>query len=66
MVDFAIPADYRVKNLLKKRKERQELRPCQRTKKHDGDGDTNSNWNARKIGQNTEKRPGDLRRLAVI
>ena len=78
----------------RKRKERKELRPCQRTKKpreYEGNGDTYCNrctWNRHKrllkgagkvgnrmssqdhpnydidkIGQNSEKRPGDLRRF---
>ena len=80
----------------RKRKERQAIRPCQRTEKAikpEGDSDTNLNWCAWnnpqilgkwawrggnrgtsrvnpnysivKISQNTEKSPGELRRLTV-
>ena len=45
-MDFAVPADHRVKNQ-RKRKEKQLLWQFQRTKKamgHEGDDDSNCKW----------------------
>ena len=95
-MDFAIPADLRVKLKESEKKKKKVPRPCARTEKtmeHEGSGDTNYNWCTRynpqridkgierignkrtggvhpnqsifKIGQNIEKSPGNLRKLAV-
>ena len=73
IVEFVVLVDH-----CGKRKERSVLRPCQRTKKscetwgrQAGKGGkrstsgNNPDYNIDKIGQNTEKSPGDLGRLAV-
>ena len=47
-MDFTIPVDQRM-NIKRKQKDKQILRPCQRTKKameHDGMCDINCNWYA--------------------
>ena len=95
LVDFALPADHRVKlKKTEKRDKYQDLaRELKKTVEHKSDGDTNCNWCTRyshqwistgtrvlgnrltswdhpnssivEIGQNTEKSPGDVKRLAV-
>ena len=50
VVDFAVPVEQLSKNL-KWRKERQVLRPCQRTKQaveHEGDANSNCKWGSLK------------------
>ena len=96
IVDFAIPADPRIK-LKESEKKDKYLAPClgiEKTTEHESDNYTNRDWcfwyshqsiikgakglgnkktsgnhpnySIIEIGQNTEKSPGDLRRLAVI
>ena len=95
-MNFAIQVDHTVKLKENKKKDKylELVRELKKTKEHEIDGDTNSNWCARYshqklgtwigglenkmtnwdhtnfyiivIGQNTEKSPENLRRLAVI
>ena len=95
-MNFAVPADHRVKSEKKSEKKNKYLdlaRELKKTMEHESDSDTNCNRCARyshqrigggtgglgnnrtsgdltncsiiEIGKNTEKCPGDLRRLAV-
>ena len=62
IVDFAVQEDHKVKKKTKKKKEKQVIRPCQRTKnviEHESDGDTNYDWCTRNdlhsLGKATER-----------